>query len=44
MSRYVKTIKVEDRDKVKNNKLISFHVDDKKLLQNIKLCGLRLKT
>ena len=31
MSRYVKTIKVEDQDKVKNNKLISFLVDDEKL-------------
>ena len=31
MSEYVKTFKVKDRDKDKNNKLMSFHVDDEKL-------------
>ena len=31
--RYVKTLKVKDGDKVKNNKLISFHIDDEKLLE-----------
>ena len=33
MSGYVKTLKVEDGGKVKNNKLISFRIDDEKLLQ-----------
>ena len=33
MSGCVKTFKIEDRDKVKNNKLISFRIDDEKLLQ-----------
>ena len=33
MSRYVETFKVED----KSNKLITFRIDDEKLLQNIKL-------
>ena len=33
MSRYVKTFKVEDRCKFKNNKLMSFRIDDDKLLQ-----------
>ena len=41
MSGYVKTFKVED----KINKLMSFPIDDEKLLKkNIKLFGLRLKT
>ena len=33
MSGYVKTFKVYDRDKNKNNKLMSFHIDDEKLLE-----------
>ena len=32
MSGYVKTFKVKDRDKDKNNKLMSFHMNDEKLL------------
>ena len=28
MSGYVKTSKVKDEDKDKNNKLMSFHIDD----------------
>ena len=32
MSRYVKTFKVED----KSNKLMSFHIDDEKLLEKYK--------
>ena len=40
MSGYVKTLKVED----KINNLISFYIDDEKLLENIKLFGLGLKT
>ena len=38
---YVKTIKVKDRDKDENNKLMSFRIDDEK--KKIKLFGLRLK-
>ena len=33
MSEYVKTLKVKDRDKDKNNKLISFGIDDENLLE-----------
>ena len=33
MNGYVKTFKVKDEDKDKNNKLMSFHVDDLKLLE-----------
>ena len=33
MSRYVKTFKVKDGDKDKNNKQISFGIDDEKLLE-----------
>ena len=43
MSGYVKTFKVKDGDKHKNNKLMSFCIDDEKLLTNIKLFGIRLK-
>ena len=39
MSGYVKKFKVKD----KINKSVSFRIDDEKLLQNIKLFGLRLK-
>ena len=42
MTRYVNTFKVEDKDK--NNKLMSFRIDNEKFLGNIKLLGLRLKT
>ena len=41
MSEYVKTFKVKDGDKVKNNKFMSFHVDDEQLLEKIKPLGLR---
>ena len=46
MSGYVKTFKVEDGDKDENNKLISFHIYEDKLLgkhQNIwtKIEGLK---
>ena len=33
MSGYVKTFKVKDEDKDKNNKLMSFRIDDEKLLK-----------
>ena len=36
MSEYVKTFKVKDGDKDKNNKLIPFLIDDEKLLQKHK--------
>ena len=42
LSGYVMTSKVKDGDKDKNNKLMSFLIDDKKPLENIKLFGLRL--
>ena len=35
-SGYVKTFKVKDRDKDKNNKLMSFGIDDEKLLEKKK--------
>ena len=35
ISSYVKTLKVEDADNDKNNKLIYFHTDDEKLLKKI---------
>ena len=44
MSGYVKTFKVKDGDKFKNNKLISFSIDVEKLLEKYKLFGLKLKT
>ena len=37
MSGYVKTFKVKDVDKDKNNKLMSFHIDDEKLLEKCKI-------
>ena len=36
MSGYVKTFKVKDGDKNKNNKLISFRIDGEKLLEKYK--------
>ena len=36
MSGYVKTFKVKDGDKYKNNKLMSFHIDDKKKIEKCK--------
>ena len=36
MNRYVKTFKVKDGDKNKNNKLMSLRVDDEKLLEKYK--------
>ena len=41
MSGYVKTFKVKNGDKDKNNKMMSFQIDDENLL---KPSGLRLKT
>ena len=36
MNGYVKTFKVEDVDKDKNNRLMSFRIDDEKLLEKHK--------
>ena len=36
MDMYVTTFKVKDGDKYKNNKLISFRIDDEKLLEKYK--------
>ena len=36
MSRYVKTFKVENGNKIKNNKSMSFRIVDEKLLQKYK--------
>ena len=44
ISGYVKTFKVKDGDKDKNNKLMSFHIDDEKLLEKYNPFGLKLKT
>ena len=41
MSGYVKTFKVKDVDKDKNNKLMSFHIDDEKLLEKCKTIWLK---
>ena len=39
MSGYVKTFKLKDEDKEKNNKLMSFHIDGDKLLEKyITIC------
>ena len=44
MSGYIKTLKVKEGDKDKNNKLIYFRIDDeKKKKKSIKPFGLRLK-
>ena len=36
MSGYIKTFKVKDGDKDKNNKLMFFRIDDEKLLEKYK--------
>ena len=36
MSRYAKAFKVKEEHKDKNNKLMSFHIDDEKLLEKYK--------
>ena len=36
MSGYFATVKAKDRDKYKNSKLMSFHIDDEKLLEKYK--------
>ena len=44
ISGYIKTFKVKDRDKIKKNKLMPFHIDDEKLLEKYKAIWTRLKT
>ena len=44
ISGYVKTFKIKVGDKDKNNEFMLFYIDDKKLLKNIKLFEIRLKT
>ena len=43
MSGYVKTFKVKDGDKDKNNKLMSFHIDDEKLLEKHKAISTKIE-
>ena len=43
MSEYVKTFKVEEGDIDKSNKLMSFHVDDEKLLEKYKVIWTKMK-
>ena len=43
MSGYAKAFKVKDGEKDRNNKLMTFRIDDEKLLNNKKLFELRLK-
>ena len=44
LSGYIKAFKVKDADKHKNNKLMYLHIDDEKLLKNLKPFQLTLKT
>ena len=43
LSGYVKTFKVRDGDNDKNNKLMSFHINDEKLLENYKAIGAKIE-
>ena len=43
MSGYVKTFKVKDEDKYKNNKLMSFGIDDEKLLEKYRSIWTKIK-
>ena len=43
MSWCVKTFEVKGRDKDKNNKLLSFHIDDDKLLETYKTIWIKIK-
>ena len=43
MSRYVKTFKVKDGDKDKNNKLMSFRIDDEKLIEKYKAILIKIE-
>ena len=43
ISGYVKTFKAKDGDKEKNNKLISFRIDDEKLLEKYKAIWFKIE-
>ena len=43
MNGYAKTFKVKDGDKDKNNKLMSFHINDEKLLEKYKTIWTNIK-
>ena len=43
MSGYVKKFKVKDGDKDKNNKLMSFNINDEKLLEKYKAFWTKIK-
>ena len=43
MSRYVKTFKVKDGDKDESNKLLSFRIDHKKLLEKYKIIWTKIE-
>ena len=43
MSGYVKKFKVKDGDKDRNNELMSFHIDDEKLLEKCKAIWTKIK-
>ena len=43
MSGYIKTFKVKDGDKDENNKLISFRIDDEKLLEKYKAISTKIE-
>ena len=43
MSGYVKRFKVKEEDKCKNNKLMSFHIADEKLLEKYKAIWTKIK-
>ena len=43
MSAYVETTKVEDGNKDENNKLMSFHIGDEKLLQKCKTIWIKIE-
>ena len=43
MSGYVKTFKIKDEDKDKNNKLMSFCIDDETLLGKYKTIWIKIK-
>ena len=42
-SRYVKTFKVKDGDKDESNKLLSFRIDHKKLLEKYKIIWTKIE-
>ena len=43
MNGYIRTFKVRERDKDKSNKLMSFHIDDEKLLEKYKAIWIKVE-